>query len=341
MCRLFGTKSSSIRDTNPQTVARLTFARGQPGRFGRISLAAPHADGALTVGVGRGYSRQLSVPRRARYFLDFIQARLEHSDRFAISVDKFDQRNLIKLAGEKQPKILAQGKRVLAIDFGALPRRFVLKVPHLSSERGIWPLEKQPGGRFLNLFSGESIDMTNILEEFGYLGIKGKKAGNPHVFVEEFFSNGSDRGPIPTDYKFYTFEGGVQLVVVIDRNGGKQMNLLGPSGTAISDRVAYLWKASACSSKVPDNFLEMKLAAERVRYATNLPFVSVDLYSDGATYRIGEITPGPGGPFYGETFRLTPKADLRFGRMIRQSYRRRGWPIPFIRMQPRAIVKQL
>ena len=55
--------------------------------------------------------------------------------------------------------------------------------------------------------------------------------------------------------------------------------------------------------------------ASKISIIINSPFISVDMFSSssGGGAVIGELTPAPGGPYYGDMYKFTESFDLELG----------------------------
>lgn len=135
------------------------------------------------------------------------------------------------------------------------------------------------------------------------------------------------------------------MVVVIDRNSGTRFQLLNKMGRPVKAETAHLHKGEAIHAaqrdRVPCNFRQMVTAATKLVRMTRVPFMSVDMFTNGFDFRVGEITLRPGGPFYGESFRLSESTDLEWGRLTRETYKQNRWKIPWVAENSPAVRKRI
>lgn len=96
---------------------------------------------------------------------------------------------------------------------------------------------------------------------------------------------------VPTDYKFFVFDGDVRLIQV-DRNrfGSPVRNLYSPTWSALP--FSYTWNPGPVEQAPPS--LDLMLAAAS-RLGEGLDFVRVDLFNVGGRIYFGELTVYPAG----------------------------------------------
>lgn len=178
------------------------------------------------------------------------------------------------------------------IDFNSLPSRFVMKSTNGSEQilivedknlinktvlsENIKKWMKNPFG----LATGES----------HYLKIK------PRIIIEEYI--GEEIGILPTDYKFYCFNGEVDSCLVItDRNQDQhtyKLNLIDiETWQDIPGAILPIYHGDIDKIKKPDRLAEMIKIAQVL--SKDFLFVRVDLYNVNHRVFFGEMTFTPSG----------------------------------------------
>jgi hypothetical protein len=71
----------------------------------------------------------------------------------------------------------------------------------------------------------------------------------------------------------------------------------------------------------------------------DVPFISVDTYTDGTNAYFGELTSTPGGPYQG-IWVFSDEFDTELGTYYRLGYRRRGWDVPVVTGLPPVLRKR-
>lgn len=110
----------------------------------------------------------------------------------------------------------------------------------------------------------------------------------PRIMVEELLVDPG--GHIPTDYKFFVFDGRVCLIEVhTSRFGDHRCNLLSPDWSAVDAQLTY--RPADHDPPRPESLGEMIRIAESLGRETD--FVRVDLYDVGGRVIFGELTSYP------------------------------------------------
>ncbi len=135
------------------------------------------------------------------------------------------------------------------------------------------------------------------------------------IIVEEWIIGGDDIGPIPADYKIYTFYGRTKMVFQLNRN-------IDPAGIAWFDGKFRLLRPGSMTFNpkhfqpdwpvLPRDWRALLKVAKRVSLALRTPFVRVDLYASDRGPLLGELTLTPGG--LGNNYHPTPGFDAELGR---------------------------
>lgn len=269
---------------------------------------------------------------RSKYFTDFIQAHIEKSDKNRFFIDKISTRTVLSSAELLTPEQIAQFKSVEEIEFNNLPDPVVLKLTNLSSKIGIYLLYRINGGYFEQL-SKRLMTKEDVIKDLKRLS-NGQKSP---IIAEQLVVGENGALRIPFDYKIYTFNGKPEFVLQIDRNQKiDEISFFDGEFTPIKDSRATTSEefSKLGSAAIPKNYLEMLEAAKKAANQIDRPFISVDMYTTGSKVYVGELTPTPGGPYFGAIFRFSDDFDLYLGKLMIEGYQKRGWPIPEIETPP-------
>ncbi|MBF8780858.1 hypothetical protein IV505_14135 [Pseudomonas fulva] len=269
-----------------------------------------------------------------KYFTDFIQAHAERSDKNRFFIDKLTTREVLTAAGLQTPKQISKFSSVENIDFDELPDPVVLKLTNLSSKAGIYLLYRVKGGYFEQL-SNKLMTQVEVVDDIRRL-CKGQKSP---VIAEELITGENGVLKIPFDYKIYTFNGKPEFILQINRNPKvDEISFFDGDFEPITDsRATTSEEFSKPGVPIkPGNYREMLDAAKRAANELNRPFISVDMYTTGVDVYIGELTPTPGGPYFGSIFKFSDAFDLYLGSLMIDGYKQRDWSIPEIETTPPA-----
>ena len=111
----------------------------------------------------------------------------------------------------------------------------------------------------------------------------------PKVIVEEFFS--ADGQTVPRDYKIFCFDG-VPKLIQVDSDRYTQMSriLYDNDWNRLPVTIKYIGKPE--DDPRPAQLEKMLYIATRL--SRHFSFVRVDMYTDGVTVKVGELTHSPG-----------------------------------------------
>ena len=278
--------------------------------------------------------------RKANTWTELVHARLKDRnapDRFRL--DKLEMKAVAERCKVRTPAVLASFDTAADIDLSTLPNRIALKPTHYAGKRGVFILERRKGGYF-DRFQKEMLREADIRSQLTTLSEAMPRKGN--TFVAEEFVRGENEG-IPFDYKLYVFDGVVRFILQIDRNTE-------PASLAFMDgqfnplpkkRIVWTPGKSLLSKPTrPRNYQAMLDTAKAISLDMKANFISVDLYTDGKAVTLGEITPAPGGPYFGGLFSFSPYFDWLLGWHWRRASKRHGYPIPSIADDPPVITRR-
>jgi hypothetical protein len=183
------------------------------------------------------------------------------------------------LGGKYTIPTLAVIKNPQTIDTTRFPKSCCIKPTHLS-------------GSVILRQNGEVLDRSLIKSWFTMNYYERKREANyqrlaPKVIIEPLIFNSH----YVTDYKFFCYQGKVKLIQV-DRDRQTDLHrLIYSADWQVQDFTIRYPKAKTEIPK-PDNLSEMISVAETL--AENFNFIRVDLYSDGQSCLVGELTNLPG-----------------------------------------------
>jgi TupA-like ATPgrasp len=196
------------------------------------------------------------------------------------------------------------------IDWGKLPRRFVIKTNHGS---GMYILVLDKSGVDVSAAAAQlnawiAINFYDRFLEWAYRDIR------PAIFIEEMLTEES--GAMAANWKFFTFDGRAEFLRVdLDWLGQPRINNYDRRLNRLPFRGRYQ-PNSPIDPKFPENIDLMFSLADRL--GSGLDFIRVDMYNLNGRIVFGELTNYPGvglDPFYpaefdevfGSKWRLPPR----------------------------------
>lgn len=209
--------------------------------------------------------------------------------------------------GVRHPEVLGVFERAAEVNWDDLPSRFVAKSRWGYGGHRVLLLERD-GGTYLDLRMGRSLTVSDVSEWLDSREGFGTDVEDRSGFwIEEMLY------PPPHDWKFYTFNGTVGLVVRYDRVGMRYQSFdanLKPIAPCY--RRAYARKPADLGSPVhPDELLE---AACRLSRAVQHPHCRVDLYDMPDGVYLGEVTATPAAARH-----LIAEWDVKLGELWEQA----------------------
>ena len=214
-------------------------------------------------------------------------------DKIYYLADKYLMRDYIKAKGYGQylPNLIGVYDKAEEIDFERLPERFALKMNFgagmniICTDKSKMDFEATKR-QLNNWLMGNSI---YSYAETHYNLIQRK------IVCEEFIDDG--KGGFPLDYKFMCVKGEPMCCLIcMDRNNSQKRYLpynLDWKYLKDWDNQGAAELSEQSSPSKPGNFKEMISIAKTL--SRDIPFVRVDLYSDGKRIWIGELTLTPDG----------------------------------------------
>ncbi|MEA5446316.1 ATP-grasp fold amidoligase family protein [Gammaproteobacteria bacterium AB-CW1] len=274
-------------------------------------------------------------------FTEYVHSRVMKSNRDTFSFDKLEMKDVANACKVPCPQVYAEVDDPHSIQ--ELPRvklPLVIKPRDLAGAKGVLFLSAEKHGRYFEEFSQEWLTLEEIKEKISQV-IAAKRPTAKRCIVEQGIK-GENAG-IPFDYKLYTFQGCVEFVLQIDRNGSKpRLSFFGSNFTSLPEGLVYSHsnKSVFVSPTLPKNYKQMIDVAERVATHLGTAFCSVDLYTDGKRVMLGEITAGPGGPYVGRLFAFSPQYDIHLGAKWLDAISHLGLERPVITGLPPVVVRE-
>lgn len=272
--------------------------------------------------------------REARRFTEICRAPTK-GRRWRYAANKLRDKAVADTLGIRSARIYATYHAPEEVDLASLPDRFALKATNMASGQGVFLLHRQ-NGRYRDLRQRRAFSEHQLLKALLATRRDKRKPFDAPVIAEELLigENGPDQ--IPFDYKFYVFDGQVEFIVQMDRNisppgiawFGRDFAPLDPACiAAMSDRMQPM------TPRLPRNWQALLDAARRISLHIDTPYISVDLYTDGADVIFGELTAAPGGPYFG-MWRFSDAFDADLGAQYLAGLARRDIPVPIVEGLP-------
>lgn len=232
-------------------------------------------------------------------FLAFVAAEFDRrgTPRRKELAQKIISHPFVEKLGMRVPHRIAVLDSLDSLREDGLPDIFVLKLANGWSSRGVMILERTGTDEYFDHMNLQTLDVSSIVK------VQLEKAASfsqkdARWIVEELVVHTLGAGAIPFDYKFYTFNGEVGLVVQIDRNSGPvRIVLFDGTFRPLKLGADYLLSGSAQPGVpvVPLHAPEMLWWAQRLSLEADSPFVSIDMFDSPTGPVFGEFTYSPGG----------------------------------------------
>jgi len=252
-------------------------------------------------------------------FTNYLHRRANNRETNSPHLDKRQTATLIRELGFHYPETLATLSDAADFEPDKLPNRFVVKPSNLCATKGVMILKRQRDGSFFDLLQRRTLSADAIRDEqatYKKLTLKRQPDADPKIIVEEMIVDEFNPDIIPFDYKFYTFNGDVRFIIQIDRNSTPPKIAFYRDDFYRIDFQPYTKRKvrnmQFGSHRRPNCWKDLLVVASRISQSLRTPFISVDLYASADGPVVGEITPAPGGPYYG-VWRFQPWFDLELG----------------------------
>jgi hypothetical protein len=292
------------------------------------SAGATHEDKTTAEPPGQPPARK-PKSRPARTFTDFVHARRTKRDPFRPPDDKLWARQIAEACGVAVPVLHGLYPAPGAVPFAELPRRFALKPTSLTDRRGVFLLERRRG-RYFDRISRERLSAAEVVTRLDAT-FEAFPRRPKTLIAEELIETET---PIPIDYKFFVFGTEILLVEHINRNGGgRRVQFYDESFTVMDlhDRIKLNFvrlRLDRCRPPACQAAMVEAVRALAAHLAT--PFARIDMYAGRGGPILGEITPTPGGAYFGSGYRLMPDYNAELGRRWARAAEALGQPVPRI-----------
>lgn len=203
---------------------------------------------------------------------------------------------------------------------------FVLKPSNMHSSAGVMVLKRLDEDNFFDSLNNRYLTKEQIISEQVKVHDRCKFKGSYKIFAEEKIISPNQNFEVPLDYKIFCFYGRPMLVSQYDRNPTPkqaawfdgEFSPLDLESCIISD-----WKMIELGDNVlPIAYKEMLDIAAKTSLLVKSPFMRVDMYSSLRGPLVGELTPAPGGPYYGNMYKFTDKFDAEMGEAWQDAVKR-------------------
>ena len=221
--------------------------------------------------------------------------------------------------GVPVPEILGRWPDPGAIDWDALPDRFVLKSNIGGGGMNVFPLVRDPGtGELTDMLTREPTTRERVLEQ-----LWAKHEGRSSYFAEEFLVGASgEPGSVPDDIKVFCFYGEPLYLEV--RRGDQsrasaitqRVRAFAIDGTELV-HVRALMDPGDGDVTVPTDFDAVADACARLSRGIRRPLERLDFFDTDRGLVFGELTQNPGRPPA-----LVPEWDRRMGEAYEAGYAR-------------------
>lgn len=232
--------------------------------------------------------------------------------------DKLRLHRYCEELGLPMPAIFATWSHPDEVDFAACPDTFVLKPSVMHSAWGVMVLERlAESSEFRELLTGRTLSQESIIREQRAVFDRCKYKGSYRIFAEERVFDDNMPAGVPLDYKVFCYYDRAMMIQQIDRNVSPNESAwfdeyfepLNPAGHIVSDWT-HIRQGKHVRPPQHDAMLEIAVSVTR---ALQTAFMRVDMFSSPRGPLIGELTPAPGGPYYGDWYRFTPEYDAELG----------------------------
>lgn len=277
--------------------------------------------------------------RRPDGFRELLHLRFVKADTTFQPGDKNECKKLVADLGFDVPATYTKFSSARYVKFRSLPNEFVIKPNNLAASRGVYILHRIFGDQGYwesmkrqRMWASQIRKALAAWEKAWYL----RRVGPFQILVEERVVSARKSNEIPLDYKFYTFNGKIRLILQIDRN-------VKPPAFHFYDGDFSAWdwegalnigpsdKIQVANAAVPRHADEMLSKVAKLSRLLKTPFCSVDAYDARQGALIGELTPTPGGPYYGGLFSFKQHYDVELGNLWRSEAKALGQTLPMLK----------
>jgi hypothetical protein len=224
------------------------------------------------------------------------------------------------LNGVRVPRVLGRWPDPGAVEWDALPARFVLKADVGGGAVNVFPLARDTtAGGYTDLLTGEPTTRAAVTD-----ALWSRHHDSSRYFAEELLvGRGGDASTVPDDIKVFCFYG--EPVYLEARRGDQaraaavtspRARFFTAEGTELTDVRPFMDPGDDVVAR-PEDVEGVVAAAAALSGAVRRPLVRLDFYETEHGVVFGELTMSPGHvPF------LVPEWDLRLGTAYEQAYAR-------------------
>jgi len=213
--------------------------------------------------------------------------------------NKYNSREFAKLNGCKVANLYWKGRNVDTIEFDKLPQHYVIRPTIGHSCNLVFLMADTVNLLDKKKYSFENLKtiLSKALDENPYL----------EFLIEEFVKTERGAYTIPYDYKFFTFNGEIAIIEVINRLGPNEgsSRCYDENWNTVGN-ISKKKYPEAAWQQPPDCFNEMIEQVKRLSKTYEI-FVRIDFYATDKGAVFGEFTPTPGSAKY-----LTSKVEKMF-----------------------------
>ncbi|MCI5073069.1 hypothetical protein MRY82_09055 [bacterium] len=277
-------------------------------------------------------------------FTEFLHARRTRSEnnKYFIELDKINFDDIAKKSGVKYPEVYKIYSNASQIVLSELPEHVVIKPINLASAHGVYLLSKQ-GDKWFDTFTQKKYTEKQIVNSLIHW-TKHKPKEDRQVIAQQYIWNDGDGNiSIPCDYKIYTFGDNIPFISKVDRDHGSVLSFYGDDFSDFdfkrnfATHLPKFTKKHVVSEK-PARYKELLELARKVSHYMKDPFMRIDCYSDGEEVYLGEVTPCPGGPYYGRQFAFSYEFDKKLGDLWSNELKKLNLPKPKVLGYPPVVL---
>lgn len=237
--------------------------------------------------MSNGYALNLYKPKK---FNEKVMYRhlFERSPLVTKIVDKVEVREYVrKVIGEDYLiPLIKVCDRPEEINFGILPDNYIIKMSHSSGQNIICKngIKKYDDRKCIDLLE------KWINQKYAFQKLIWFVQNIPRrILIEELLTD--EKGNIPKDYKFFVFDGKVEMIQVDqERFTNHARNLYDTNWNRLNLKITY---EEGTLDEIPSALMQMIALAEKL--ASEFTFMRVDFYCVESKIYFGELTPCPGG----------------------------------------------
>ncbi|MGX1748753.1 ATP-grasp fold amidoligase family protein [Glutamicibacter protophormiae] len=241
-------------------------------------------------------------------YLDRMRHRIEGKESRlpAYLGDKRKVREIAQLMGIRVSEIYFDGK-LEDLQWSELPNEFVLKPSFASTSIGVYLLQRQEDGTYLNILTNKLVELAAIEEHLKTVALRFLGDEDRGTYLVEELLRDIDGTTPPRDVRLYSFFGEIGMVLMEDHLNNSHAEAMYFDGDfePFEDRESRYGIAKGAEklerilpSVRPAEARELLITAQRVSLAIPCSFSRVDFYNTSKGVYLGEITFFPGTFYY-------------------------------------------